>query len=406
MVNLFRAWSPVLCLGLLTGCIRPSDTYEVDLYGAGTELDAVLPAPEPMGGVIEYTRMRLWGTNLGHGLSGLYGDAPRADGTGFTIANAYFGYPRDPGFDRNSSFLTRGPDADSGEDACVTRTVTTGYFGFSEYVDVGDHIALTAEDGARIVLERDPSVHPRPAGASWYSSYGGTLRPDIQDHDHLDPTWRSDETWNFSFPGTVMPPESTMGAIPYPLTDAQLQAPPSIDDLAVGGETVRAPHHYYDDKGEWVGYDVFDDVRYAGPWTEAMDVTWTPSEEGTPLTLSIRYLGVGEEYACSCSADCDDGFSCIDGSCYGDDGAGWVVLGELTCTVADDGKFTFRPSHLETLDGWVSPGDIAGAVLAAARITEGTAEVEDALTFNGKRVPLSPVRTRLTDLLYTRLEAP
>ena len=83
-----------------------------------------------------------------------------------------------------------------------------------------------------------------------------------------------------------------------------------------------------------------------------------------------------------------------------------MVLGELTCTVADDGEFTFQPDHLETLDGWVSPNDVAGAVLAAARITEGTADVEDALTFNGKRVELSPVRSRLTDLLYTRLEAP
>ena len=53
------------------GCIRPSDDYPVQIYGAGTALDEVLPDPEPMGDTIEYTRMRLWGSILGHGLSGL-----------------------------------------------------------------------------------------------------------------------------------------------------------------------------------------------------------------------------------------------------------------------------------------------------------------------------------------------
>ena len=72
-------WTTIL------GCFRPSDTYDVHLWGEGTELDEVLPDPEPMGGQIEYARMRMWGTNLGHGLTGLYGDSPRADGTSITV---------------------------------------------------------------------------------------------------------------------------------------------------------------------------------------------------------------------------------------------------------------------------------------------------------------------------------
>ncbi|MFH1465594.1 MAG: hypothetical protein ABIO70_14500 [Pseudomonadota bacterium] len=377
---------------LASACYRPSDPYDVHLYGSGTDLDSVLPAPAPMGGMIEYARFRFWGTNLGLGLTGLYGDAPRADGTGVTLGYAYLGYPLDTGFDRNSSFLSPGPPLVDGQDACFTRTTISGYFSFMEYVDVGDHIALTDADGGRIVLERDPSTHHRPAGESWYAGYGGRLMPVVQENELLPDTWRSDAAYTLSFPGTVAPPDSTLGVVPYPLTGAQVQFPADLEDFALGGQLIRKPGST--------------DVHLPGPWTDPVELTWTPSQSGQPVTVVLRYLGWGDEGSCDCNTPCGAGFSCLDGLCVGTEGAGWHVLGELACTVVDDGSFTLKPAWLQTLERATDPDARAGYVLAVARISEGTVEVADALTYNGKRVTISPVRTRVSDILWTRLEAP
>jgi len=359
-----------------------------------------------MGGQIEYARMRMWGTNLGHGLTGLYGDSPRADGTSITVGYGWFGYPRDPGFDRVSTFLSPGPPAAANEDLCISRLVTSGYLGIMEYVDVGDHISLLADDGTKVLLERDPSVHHRPAGESWFAGYGGSLKPVIQEHELLPDNWKSGETWSVGFPGTVVPSESTMGAIPYPLIDGAMVFPPDLAGFTVDDESVRPPHHYYDDDGVWVGYEEFDDVRFPGPWKNAVSIGWEPSDDGTPLTIVVRYLGTAEEEGCDCNADCNDGFTCLEGSCVGDEGSGWNVVGEVACTVADDGEFMLTPQHMTTLDTWVKRKEIQGAVLAVARISEGTVEVADVLTYNQKRVEITPVRTRALDVIWTRLEAP
>jgi hypothetical protein len=398
----------LLILGLAIGCTRPSDNYDVHVYGAATDLDSIESAPQEMGGQIEYARYRFWGTNLGHGLTGLWGDEPRADGTSVTIGYANFGYPKDRGFDQNSTFLSPGPKTvEDGVDSCNSRTQTTGYYSFMEYVDVGDHIELKADDNTFIRLERDPTVHHRPAGESWYAGYGGSLHAVIQDHDYLPSNWASDTNWSIRFPGTVLPSESTVGAIPYPLVNGSLQFPPDIEGLRVNGQEVRAPHHGYDDLGKWTGED--DDIRFPGPWNSdsIVNLNWTPysSETGDsqPLTIVIRLLGSGEESACDCNSDCSDGFSCQDGNCYGDEGAGWAPVGELACTVADDGDFSFKPEMMSDLWKWVDRSDVQGAVLLVSRQRESTLNVPDALTYNGKRVSLTPVRTRALDIIATRL---
>lgn len=378
---------------LATACYRPSDGYDVHIYGAGTDLDAIEPAPQPMGGMIEYARFQFEGFNLGHGLTGLYGDSPRADGTSATVGYAYFGYPADVGFDRNSSFLSPGPPLLEGEDACTTRLTISGYFSFVEYVDVGDHIALTDADGGRIVLERDPSAHNRPAGESWYAGYGGRLMPAVTDHELLPDTWRSDADYTVSFPGSVAPPDSTIGTIPYPLLAPGLHFPSALQDLALDGQPVRAPASD-------------EQLRYTGPWAGPMELTWTPASSPEPLTVVLRYLGWGDEGACDCNNVCGPGFTCKDGLCVGDEGSGWHVLGELACTVADDGSFSITPAMLATLDGNTNAGERAGVVLAMARLSEGSVEVDDVLTYNGKRVSITPVRTRVADVVWTRLSMP
>jgi hypothetical protein len=175
----------------------------------------------------------------------------------------------------------------------------------------------------------------------------------------------------------------------------------------VAGRRVRAPTHGYDARGVFVGDDVEDDVRSPGPWTRPVRITWTPSEEGTPLTIAVRFLGALQEGTCGCDADCEAGFVCgEDEMCRSTEGVLGQPLGEVICTVHDDGAFSLRPEHLEGLERWVSDEDRQGAVLMVGRITEGTITVPDAMTFNGKRTPLTPVRTRATDLVITRLEAP
>jgi hypothetical protein len=376
---------------MLFSCIRPSDDYDVSLSGAGTELQAIEPAPTPMGGRIELVRYQLLGTNLGHGVTGLYGDSPRADGTAFVIGDAQFGYPASTGFDRDSPFLSRGPTQ---ADTCFTRAIPSGGQGFSEYVDVGDHISLSTPGQVQVRLNRDPSAHPRPAGESWYVGYGGTLLPALTDHEDLPDTWRPEASWNIGFPGTVAPSEATFGAVPFPLTSAVMNLPPSLDGLAIGGELVRAPAHGRDD------------VRYPGPWKAPMELSWTPSASQADLTLSIRLHGTASEGACGCAADCGAGFGCESGQCMGKDGANSVVLGELVCTLSDDGAHTLAPAALGALWKWVSADQVAGVTLSVARINEGTVFIPDVLTWNGKRVGINPIRVRASDIVLTRLEAP
>jgi hypothetical protein len=353
-----------------------------------------------MGGQIEMARLRYWGSNLGDGLTGMYGDAPFADGSERVMGYAFFAYPKDIAFDRISNFLSPGPPP-SQSDTCLHRTTISGYYAFSEMVDVGDAITLTAEDGTRIVMERDPSVHHRPAGESWYVGYSTGLLPVLQGNRYLPDNWRNGETLALAFPGTLVPPDSTLGAIPYPVDWGTFTFPSPVEELALDGIPVRAPHDGYDEDGSWTGQD--DDVRYRGPWSGPVAITWSPSARGEAVTLALRYLGRGDEGACASGVDCEEGFSCEEGACRADEGSGLDVVGEFVCTLVDDGEYLLDPADLSELEAHIDPGTIRGAVLAVGRVFEGQLTVPDALTWTGGRVPLSPVRTRALDLLYTRL---
>ncbi|MCA9567116.1 MAG: hypothetical protein KC656_04710 [Myxococcales bacterium] len=366
----------------LLACFRETDDYPVKLYNTGTELDQILPPGDPMGGQIEYVRYSLFGSDLGLGHTLLFADDDRYDGLVFTVGFADFGYPVASGYDRRSSFLVPGA-RDVSEPLCVTRIDADGYPAVGEYVDVGDHIALTAPDGDVIRMERDPSSHADPVGASTYASWGGVLLPALTDHAYAPDTWRPNSTWALTFPGTLAPPASSIGSVPFPLEGASVTFPPPIRDLTVDGGAVRAPHHGYDDDGVYIGEDARDEVRFDGPWQSPMELAWTPSQAGTPLTVTLRLLG-GEL----------------------DQGDGSVVLGELTCTVPDSGSFAITPADVEMLVAGVDPAFLGGAVLLVTRMVEDTVDVPDVRTHNGLRVSISPVRTRLMDIVVTRLERP
>jgi hypothetical protein len=378
---------------LLLACIRPSADYEVAVYGAGNEFDAVLPAPEAHGGVVEYGRYRLWGHNLGHGLTGLFGDSPRQDGSTFVIGHGSFGWPANPSYDRESAILRPGPAV---EDRCVTRLGSPGYYSGVEGVDVGDSLTIGAA-----TLPRDPAWYPRPAGEVWYVGYGGLMGPSVMDHPIHPATWYDGETVSMSFGGTVAPDEATIGAIPLPHT-ADIAFPALLTGVTVNGEVVRAPHHLYDEDGVWDG-ETEDAVRYPSPFTNDLEVGWDTA--GAPVTIAVRVMGWGVEEDCDCDAACSDGFTCEDGGCVADDGASWAVLGEVTCTAADDGSFTLGSEQMRTFTDAVAPWEVAGAVLIVARMEEGTAEGVPAVrTSNGKAVDINPIRVRTVDLVATRVE--
>ncbi len=404
--------TPALLLVALSGCWRETSDYPVRLYGQGTALDEILPAPEPMGGAIEVVHARLWGTNLG--LSWLGGaDQPRQDGADVVYSTATFGWPADGAYDRATALVRAGPPVPPNEDGCYTLVEPGALAGNSESVDVGDRVRLAGPGGAVLQLERDPSAHPRPAGESWYVGYGGRLQAAVSGHAHLPTTWAPGE-WSVDFPGSIAPPEATFGVIPRPAT-GPIAAPEPVADLLIEGVAVRAPHHGYDENGDWISEDAEDDVRFPSPYREAgLALTWTPAAEPAPLTVSLRLLVSGVEGACDCAVGCGPGFTCeteagaVTGDCVANEGSSWLVVGELVCTVADDGAFTLGPDQLETLGLWVpwDPEWVQGAVLMVGRTVEGTMTVPDVLTANGRRVEITPVRTRASDVIVTRLEGP
>lgn len=381
-------------LGTLgVSCTRPTAEYPVQVQSNGTAMSEIEEPPKVMSGLIEYARIRLYGHNLGHGLTGLYGDLPRADGQEFTLGSASFSYPPDSSFSNISSLLNKGSVA---EDTCQTLIGPRSYAGSVEYVDVGDKLTLSA-DGLSAALPRDPVIYPRPAGESWYIGYGSKLNPSLIDYDKGLDNWRSGASLSIAFPGGLPPQYATVGAIPYPLEgDAAMTLPDDLVDVQVNGEAVRAPQHGEED----------DLVRFAGPWTEAMEITWTPADSAQSLTISLRNVGKNPEGegACSCDEDCGSGFSCTEEKCFGDDGSSGQQLGELVCTVADDGSFSISPEDVAQLKKQTESEGWSGSILVISRITEGEITIPDILTFNGKRMETEPVRTRAIDAIYTRLE--
>ena len=407
--------SALLAVLVLSGCYRETAEYDVRIYGQGTSLDQVLPEADDMSGLIELTRVRMWGTNLGMSMFGGT-DAPRSDGLEFVYPYAAFGYPANSSWARGSLVLPPGGVVVDTPSCTTLIDVDFSPGPSSEYVDVGDQILLTAEDGSVTSLPRDPAVHPRPAGESWYVAYGAKPIPYYaRDNPNFVPNWRPGQEVSVSFPGSVPAPEATIGSIPIP-GEGTMRYPAELAGVLVNGEAVRAPHHGYDDDGVWVSDLLDDDVRFDGPWNgDGMTVEWDSLNNGDSITISIRYLSSGIETLCDGCTECADGFSCEpedpddDNSaryCTAAEGSSWLVAGDVSCTVPDTGEFTLTTKHLEMLDLYVPPYYVDGALLTVSRKAEGTIEVPDVRTFNGKRVKSSPVRTRATDLIITRLDAP
>ncbi|MEC8424838.1 MAG: hypothetical protein VX000_13735, partial [Myxococcota bacterium] len=234
----------------------------------------------------------------------------------------------------------------------------------------------------------------------------GAARPVVQDHPLVDDTWREDAILTLGFPGGFPPDSATVGAIPIPMAGATVRTPEPVAALAIDGVVVRPPRHGYDGDGVWVGEDIEDPVRFEGPWSSPVELTWTPGLRGDSLTVVVRILGYGAEADCACGEDCGPGFFCDRGVCAPEEGSGWVAVGELACTVADDGAFSLTPALVGPLLQSGPAWERAGVVLAVGRMIEGEVVVPDVRSNGGRRIPITPVRTRMADLVWTRLEAP
>ncbi|MEC7987389.1 MAG: hypothetical protein VX278_19630 [Myxococcota bacterium] len=372
----------MMLLWFIIGCGRPSSSYDVKVYGQGTSLDEIHSAPQTMGGVIEYARFRIWGSYIGHGFTGLYGDTPYVPGTSFTLGSGVFAYPPHPSFDRVSPLITTGP---AEMDSCFRALGTRGEPFSVEYVDVGDRITLTNEE-VSVRLNRDPSLYPKPAGETWYIGYGAALQPALTSYPHGADTWPAQAAdLTLHFPGTLPPKDTMVGAIPYPVTDS-LPIPHPLTNVQINGSSLSQSA-----------------TSFTGPWSESLNLTWDPAPNASPLTVSIRLIGSGDAQGpCDCDADCSEGLVCQDTVCMPQHGASDQQLGELVCTLRDDGEFSIAPSMMAPLRGEV---EAAGALLIVSRVAESQiSDPPSILTHNGKKLQNAPIRTRGIDAIITRLE--
>jgi len=366
---------------LLIGCFRSTTSAEGEIIGLAMGLESVQDPPEAMGGRVEYARLRMLGEQLGAGLARQSSDAPALDGVDLTIGEARFNAPADGFYDDRSAILTPGPAQDGAADVCITRLPPPVAQLDLPSVDVGEAIHLGDDTSSARLLRQ-----PRDATGALH--YGLEIQPTVLQHDQLATTWSSGATWEITTPGAL--PHSELRAVPAPLSEATLTLPPTLEGVAVSGQELSAT--------TWL----------PGPWQEALPLTWTPSAEGTPVTVVLLLLGVGGEGTCFCDDNCPAGTTCDDATarCTTAAGMGWDVRGELACTLEDDGEFSLEPTALDRLVNQIDPADVVGAVLAVARITEGTFAIGDAITPDGGRIALTPIRARGLDVIYTRLESP
>ena len=369
---------------LLCGCLRPSSEVDVALEQQGTALHQIDTSFAAYSGLIEVARIQFWGEHLGAGFSAVDDELPYVDGQTRLFSQAMFSAPATTSFARGSSFTSIGPRSPH---VCQTRTrAPTGPYAL-DAVDVGDALTLSHAETSWS-LARTPATYPRPAGEVWDISYGGGPSMNVEDTTAPALPW-SGSDWSWEAPGTVLPPEAVIGSIPQPIGAQAVPVAQPLPTVTLNDQAITSSS-----------------TRFEGPWQQPLNIRWATDEVSTPLTLTLRLHSWGAEHACENTSECGDGATCDQGWCVGDEGSSWNILGELVCTLENNGSFRLRPVDVESLVDWYHPDDIIGATLMIARTQEHTSTIADVLTFNGLRSPSAPVLLRTTQAVLTRLEAP
>lgn len=98
--------------------------------------------------------------------------------------------------------------------------------------------------------------------------------------------------------------------------------------------------------------------------------------------------------------------SCVSDHCQ-DDGGGRSPeehLGDLLCTAADDGEFTVSTDQIQRLLDGLAGDEIVGALLSVSRVNEQLVQVPLARDQVGNGDNINPIRLRLAQVQYGRVD--
>ncbi len=333
---------------LASGCGRTVTDAGTKQIGVGLDPGTVQATPSPRGGLIDYTLIDMRGKwlDLGSTITGLYGagDAFTSSQDPFRVV-AGFSYVFTPGLtaaDELTLVSPKGPDAIG---SCYPLINNVGPLGSFTTVDLGDSLIFqdkaTAGAKTRFALDRTPTDYPERTSdvfiyyigsAPWMAREYLDADPSGWAGDHLSANWEFGQEMELVFGGGIPPETAPVASIPRPSDAADertnkgighptLSTPGALEDILVSaneGET----------GGEPLEFDVETD-GLSSPWGgeapgDVLHVKWSPGDDSSVVTLSIRLLGsVPEDVAtgipcaydptqtCACSTDaeCDGAFS-------------------------------------------------------------------------------------------------
>lgn len=337
---LLPAVLPALALLSCAPAYTPSD---VKLVGVGYDPEAIGPAPDPYGGVVEYS----WLNFAGGGLSLAMMQLAAYDEVGPGFASFAPPYAAVYGFSYLFSERLTAADSLGGitavppevEETCYTTFEATGPIGSFTTVDVGTAMSFSQADGSpAFALDRVPSEYPlnRQDAFAYYFGFdfwsptplSGKVRgPSDSPADMLDVLVRGDnfpfgKPVHFAFPGAFAPEYAPLASLPRPsaavendaLTLPQALGPvqvewdgPRYDGWGVPGEdgvqrtclSFAAPRGSPQGPADCIGAESIEGAEhgqiYTGPWDTTdgrVTLRWSPGTGADEaVSFSVRFLG-------------------------------------------------------------------------------------------------------------------
>lgn len=387
---------------ILWGCGRPGSVVEnpVGFMNVGIDPEYIRPAPEPYGGVIEYSLINFAGKNLGLGLFG-FNDI-LVSGS-WVLGVGLLTNPPQTKWDSFSMGVTLAP---SENDTCYINTYGGGLTISGEELDIGSSISIVGvENDVKYEIPRNLEDYQTDFGEANYIYYLGLEEYIRFGTSSIIPANFSPGTlFKLSFPGGIAPENANFSFIPRPLSsvgDVYFLTPSNLRGLTIYGKSIEN----IESKGG---------VIYSGG---DIDITWEPGNiPGQFLTIAIRYLPEDEgepaeikyEEGCLEVEACAEGkeYDKNEGKCYSPDGLQTRNLAELVCNASDDGEFLITEDMIEDLDLSASTlnEEVGGAIIFVATTTIlDDVQVPPVYYGNGKKAEISPIKVISNNVTLTRL---